>query len=148
MTLGPQSERYRQPTVKRLGMEDGWWFFCPHFLNLGVPLVFVDTCLVPEAGHRGLEVLGEREPDTPLLPAGLRIRSLGDGLSFYGTGRQPPLLASHWFRTLNLPQSLHSYPVIGVIVGDSYALQLTWSALWRCRIGTVAQVDTDSWSQR
>lgn len=135
MKAVPDYERFRQPTVKRLGLEEGWWFFCPHFLNLGLPLLFVDACLLPGAEDLGFESFGTRRPEIPLPSVDLRVELLGDGVSLYSSGRQSHFVAGHWFRKLRLlPLPAHDSSV-GILVGDSYALQLTWSTLWRCRIG-------------
>lgn len=142
MTSGASYDSFLQPTVKRLGLDDGWWFFCTHFLNLGLPLVFIDSCLLPRAEDLGLEALGTRKPETPLPLVDLRITLLGNGVTLYNADASPPVVAAHWFRSLELP-SARPASSVGIIVGDSYALQLSWSALWRCRIGAAAHNQTE-----
>lgn len=141
MTAAMDRERFRQPTVKRLGLEDGWWFFCSHFLNLGFPLLFVDACLFPEADQLGLENLDTRRPDTPWPPVDLRVGLLGGGARLYGATSPPRLVTGHWFRQITFPE-LPSPRIIGVAVGDSYALQLSMSAFWTCRVGTAVVIES------
>lgn len=135
MTELTDHERFRQPTVKRLGLEDGWALFCPHFLNLGVPVLFVDACLIPEAEHLGFEPFGTRKPDAPLPMVDLHMTLLGNGVTLHNAHRHRDLMTSHWFRAITLPQALQSASHVGILVGESYALDLTWSALWTCCIG-------------
>lgn len=141
MTAVTNDERFRQPAIKRLGLDDGWWFFCPHFLNLGLPLVFVDACLLPEAEQLDLENFGSRKPHTPLPEIDFGVGLLGGRVGLYNTATPPKLVTAHWFRKLTLPRALQATRV-GLIVGDSYALELTWSALWTCRVGTMTIADS------
>lgn len=139
MTTATHHECFRQPTIKRLGLDDGWWFFGPHFLNLGLPLVFIDACLFPAAEELGLEHFGRRRPDSPLPSIDLGIGLLGDAVGLHVADQRQGFFAAHWFRQLRLPSPTQTTSM-AIVVGDSYALQLTWSALWTSHIGVTTNV--------
>lgn len=135
------SMRIRQPQVRKLGLDDGWWFFCPHFLNFGFPVVFVDACFVPELTDLGLEELGSRRPGTPFPSIDIRVRLLGNSVSLY-LGEERQLVANHLFRAVTLPAVRSAPSELGIIVGDSYALQLSACALFNSFVGCSHQVES------
>src|SRR4051794_13702527 len=95
MTTDVLANRLQQPTIKRLGLDDGWWFFCPHFLNIGFPLLFIDACLLPEAEDLGLEQFGARSPHIPLPSANPRVRLFGGGVSLHTADPWHRMITSH-----------------------------------------------------
>jgi len=138
MITDATSERFRQPVVKRLGFEDGWWLLSPHFLKLGMPLVLVDECLLPESASKHLEVFGARRPQTPFATSGVRAEWHGHGVLLRDVQRDGRMLAWHWFRAPTLPIPPTAARLLLLVVGDSSALQASWSALWTSRVGVAA----------
>ncbi len=125
------------PQVARLGFHDGWLLLNPCFLNLGLPVLLIDHRILEGADRLGLEPFGSRNPRQPLPAANVRAEINGGGISLWSTwNSQPVLLAAHWFHSspAALPESQRLGRLI-LITGDSYAVQLSWSALWTCRIG-------------
>lgn len=136
MTAVRPCERFRQPVIKRLGFEEGWWLLSPRFLKLGLPLVLVDECLLPKSAAARLEVFGARRPAAPFPNAGLRTEWHGNGIQLYDAQQDSRTLASHWFRTPSLPTpDATAASLVLLVVGDSYALRESWSALWTSRVG-------------
>lgn len=127
------------PTVARVGFDDGWLILGPHFLNFRLPSLLVDYRLAGEAG-RGLETFGAHRPTDPWTLAAVHIRSAYGHLGI--VGNQPAvLIASRWLgEGLRV---MHGYDKMIVMVGDTHAVQLSWSALWTCRIG-LANVTTSA----
>lgn len=126
------------PQLARLGFDDGWLVLGPHFLNLGLP-VLIDHRLIDSAETLGLEPFGTRDPRQPLRPARVRVGIAGGGVWLWSSQRsRRALLAAHWFEPI--PGALLAQQSLGVVfmTGDTYAVQLSWSALWTCRIGIAA----------
>lgn len=138
MTAIEAPERFRQPMIKRLGFEDGWWLLSPHFLKLGLPVVLVDECFLPEHALRHLEFFGTQKPEVPLPHSGMRVEWRGYGIQLYDTQRDSRALASNWYRTSTLPIPPATASVLLLLVGNSYALHESWSALWSSRVGVAA----------
>lgn len=127
----------RNPTVARLGFDDGWLVLGPHFLKLGLPVLLVDHRLVGPVDGLGLESFGSRDPRRPLESAKIRAVLNGGGVSLWAaSAAHQSLLAAHWFEP-SPAAVLESQPVqrLILIVGDTYDVELTWSALWTCFVG-------------
>jgi hypothetical protein len=113
------------PRVDRAGFDDGWLILGPHFLNFGVPSLLVDYRLADEAGC-GLEIFGVHRPEEAWIPAAVHITSTAANGGIWGN-QSIVLIASRRFgRGLEV---LDGYDELIVMVGDTYAVQLTWSAL-------------------
>ena len=120
------------PAVARLGFDRGWHFLAPTFLNFKVPAVLIDHRLIDDA-DLNLEPFANHHPDTPWRTANALLRLSGETISLWQ--RQPEQLI-----TMTVPSTAASdlsspRPLI-LLVGNSYNVQLTWSALWTCHIGT------------
>lgn len=137
-TVAPAAAITRMPQVARLGFDNGWLSLSPHFLNLGLPVLLVDYRLVEDVEMLKLESFGSRDPRQPLHTAGVQAEVSGGGVSLWSTyGQQPTLMAAYWREPI--PTALlHSQRLEHLIlmIGDTYAVQLSWSALWTdCYIG-------------
>lgn len=139
MTAWPPELQFRQPTIKRLGFDDGWWHFKSHFLNLGFPTLLIDACLLPNSTVLNLSLFSECPPDSRWPTTELMIKIFGSGASLHVAGSNE-LVAWHWFRCKELNPAPSSGSTIGIFVGDSHSLELSWSALWTFRVGLVTPV--------
>ena len=119
------------PTIARLGFDDGWLILGPHFLNFGLPSLLVDHRIAGDAGL-GLETFGAHSPRDPWPWAPVQV-CRADGHVSIWSRRSPVLIASRWFA--EEPAALDGYDQVIAMVGDTHAVQLSWSALWTCRIG-------------
>lgn len=119
------------PAAARLGFDRGWLFLQPTFLNFGLPAVLIDRRLISNP-DLGLEPLAQRDPFTPWCEANARLRDCNGVLGLWQ--RRPEELVA-----VN-PQpaaatSGASHDRIILLVGDTYEIGLSWSALWACRAG-------------
>ena len=130
------------PALARLGCDDGWLSLSPYFLNFGTPALLVDQQILGSPPYLGLEPFGHRDPLRPLPRSTIQISIAGGGVALYSrpqTGRR--LLAAHWFD--DREASIHRWPATRttvLIVGDTRDVELSWSALWTCWIGTSSSV--------
>lgn len=119
------------PTIARFGFDDGWLILGPHFLKFGLPGLLIDYRLADEVCE-GLETFGARHPENPWTPAAVDIRCTNGYVGIW-TKHPTALVASRWLgKDLD---RLKGYDRLLVMVGDTHAVQLSWSALWTCRIG-------------
>jgi hypothetical protein len=130
------------PALARLGCDDGWLSLSPYFLNFRTPVLLVDQQIVGWPQRLGLEPFGDRDPSRSLPTSTIRTSISGGGVALYARSRTgQALLAAHWFDDHEAP--IHRWPstrTIVLIVGDSRAVQLSWSAIWTCWIGRARQL--------
>lgn len=124
------------PTIARLGFDNGWLLLKPSFLNLGLPILFVDHRLLGPPAEFGLQPFASWDPNSPLPVASVAVAVLGNGVSLWSCDPKPRLFAWHWFDT-QADIRIVPIPAIGILCGDSYSVELSWSALWSCHIGAV-----------
>ena len=132
-TAAPPARLGQLPPIKRLGFDDGWACFGPTFLNFGYPSIFVDACFTPGYDRLGFEPFGSRAPLSPLPGVEVHVHVLGACVSLLPTSDAIPA-ASHYF-ALSEAGALRAACGLVVLVGDSWDLELSWSALWRCQVG-------------
>ena len=125
------------PEVARLGFDAGWLILGPHFLKFGLPTVLVDHRIAGDASL-GLEIFGAHRPGTPWAPALVQVCRVRRHVSLLSTPSLV-LIASRSFA--QDPAALDGYSQVLAMVGDTHAIQLSWSALWAGRIG-LAQLST------
>ena len=119
------------PAVARLGFDRGWHFLAPTFLNFKMPTVLIDHRLIDDA-DLNLEPFADHHPDTPWRTANALLRLSSETISLWQ--RQPEQLITTIFRPSGANRLDDSNQLI-LIIGDTYDVQLTWSALWTCHIG-------------
>lgn len=124
------------PPVARLGFDDGWLVLGPTFLNLQTPVLLVDQVHIgPHTGF-GLEPFGSRDPRSSFPACLIRLVVAGNGVSLWTTlGEHLGLLATHWFEAPVVSTIFMGSPSVVLLVGDTYAVQTSWSAMWTCLIG-------------
>ena len=120
------------PAVARLGFDRGWHFLAPTFLNFKVPAVLIDHRLIDDA-NLNLESFANHHPDTPWRTGNALLRLSVETISLWQ--RQPEQLITTTVPSTAASDLSSPRPLI-LLVGDSYNVQLTWSALWTCHIGT------------
>lgn len=129
------------PTVARLGFDDGWLLLNPTFLNLQKPVLLVDQIHTGPHAGLGLEPFGSRDPRSSLPACRIRLVVAGSGVSLWTTlGEHAGLLATHWFEAHDAPTTCCGSTELILFVGDTYAVEMSWSALWTCSIGK-ARID-------
>ena len=123
----------RLPRIARLGFDDGWLVLAPTFLNLGVPILLVDYQIVGPT-DLGLEPFSSHRPATPWARAKAHLDQHGGSLALW-TDDPPRLVTERW---LDLGTCrIDEYQHMILLVGDTQAVQLSWSALWSCSIGKI-----------
>lgn len=124
------------PPVARLGFDAGWLLLTPTFLNLQRPVLLVDQIHIGPTTGLGLEPFGSRDPRSPLGACGIEVVVAGSGVSLWSAPVEPRgLLATHWFDTCNYGDACWGSSEVVLLVGDTYAVDTSWSALWSCLIG-------------
>ena len=122
---------FAQPPVARFGFDNGWHFFPPSFLNLGMPGVLVDSrllaCPVPDLEH-----FAERDPGSPWRDTKFRLRC-SDGCTSVWL-REPDRLVATSFGYSQFTTMSQQHRVV-LFVGNSYDVELSWSSLWDCQVG-------------
>ena len=120
------------PAVARLGFDRGWLVLAPTFLNLGLPTLLVDHRLVGDA-NLNLEPFADHRPGKNWQEANSSIRIYWDGtIGLWQTS--PEELITTQLRPTGW-NDLAGHNQCLLVVGETYHVQLTWSALWRCAIG-------------
>jgi len=131
------------PALARLGFDYGWLFLSPRFLNLGQPSLLVDRQLIGDAQKLGLEPFGCHDPRHPFSTTKILVGLRFAEVSLWSVLSSAPRLLARASVDKDLPEiaDIARARCCNVIVGDTYAVQLSWSALWRCDIGaaTVGQ---------
>lgn len=134
------------PAIARLGCDDGWLSLSPSFLNFGMPVLLVDQQILGCPQRLGLEPFGLRDPSRSFPLSTTRTSICGGGVALYARPRSShALLAAHWFD--NCEASIHQWPssrMILLVVGPTREIELSWSALWTCWIGTSLVSGCDS----
>lgn len=118
--------------VARLGFDDGWLLLGPTFLNLQCPLLLVDQALIGTTAGFGLELFGHRDPRSALPVCGINVLSSGSGVSLWT--EPSTCLASHWFDS-PVATADANVPQLVLLIGNTYEVEMSWSALWACVIG-------------
>lgn len=118
------------PPIARLGFDDGWLLLGPTFLNFKLPAIVVDHRLVGPTGF-GLETFADRTPGDPWSRSTIDVLRCGGQIAL----RSPQIgsFASHWFD--RSAYVLNGFKKLILIIGDTHALELSWSELWECSIG-------------
>jgi hypothetical protein len=125
------------PPVRRLGFDCGWLLLGPTFLNLGRPVLLIDTALLGDAASYGLEPFGTRNPRKPLPGARLLVEVSGHLVGIWATSAPDRDLIT--IGTFDQPADLSALSFterVVLMVGDTWAAQQTWSTLWQFAIGT------------
>lgn len=124
------------PPVARFGFDDGWLLLKPTFLNLQGPVLLVDQIHIGTPITHGLEPFGSRDPRLRLPVCRIRVVICGSGVTLWTTrDRQRCLIAAHWFEAPDVPTICWGSAEMVLLVGDTYAVQTSWCALWTCLIG-------------
>lgn len=123
------------PTVARLGFDDGWLLLGPTFLKLQRPVLLVDRMHLGSTAGLGFESFGSRDPRLGLPVCGVEIHICGSGVSLWT--KPSTCLASHWFDTVHSSVVQVVSPDVVLLVGDTYGVEASWSALWMCFVGLV-----------
>ena len=136
------------PTVTRVGFDHGWLCLSRCFLNLGSPVLLVDRLLLGlEDGYSlGLELFGLRNPRYALPETRIRIEFHVGHLVALCADRHPEppvLLAWHQY---NVSCSAWQGAAEGdgpivLMIGNTYAVENNWAALWECYIGLAGSVN-------
>lgn len=119
--------------VARLGFDDGWLLLGPTFLNLQRPVLLVDRMYLSSTIGLGFESFGCRDPRSSLPDCGVDVLVCGGGVSLWDKSSR--CLASHWFDDVALPAVRIDSEEIVLLVGDTYEVEASWSALWLCLVG-------------
>lgn len=132
----------RLPPLARLGFDYGWLFLSPRFLKLGQPCLLVDRQLVGDLHGLGLEPFGRRDPQQPFTTTKIVVRVRGRQLSLWAAPRSTPSLLAVADVDTESPDTTYLARAVCfmLLVGDTYTVQLSWSALWTCDVG-LAMVD-------
>jgi hypothetical protein len=124
--------------VARLGFDDGWLMLSRRFLNFGLPVLLVDYRLLEPVQWLGLEHFGLRDPRRRLRTIKVQAEVAGGGVILWSTpATKRSLLAAHWFEQVPAPLHDRALDSMILITGDTYRVQLSWSALWTCSIGVM-----------
>ena len=124
------------PQVARLGFDGGWLVLGPHFLNLGRPVLLVDRVHIGPCATFGLEPFGSRDPHSPLPASLIEVDLVGSEVSLWTAKCSDRcLLVARWFDDGESCDLVGDSPGVALLVGDSYAVEASWSALWTCMIG-------------
>lgn len=122
------------PAVARVGFDHGWYLTGPTFLNLGVPLLLVDQLFVGDpAGYR-LERLGGRNPHEPLPMGTLTVQRSGRYVALHTRHHIEPLTIGAFADPMVLDH-LDRTDRVAMAVGDTWAVEQSWCAVFRCAIG-------------
>ena len=125
------------PRIARIGFDHGWHLTGPTFLNLGIPVLLVDQLFVGDPGTYRLEVLGGRNPRTPLPTSNLTVQWSGRFVALYAPHHAEPL-AIGAFADPSVLRHLDRTRIVAVAVGDTWAIEQSWCALFRAAIGIAA----------
>lgn len=127
----------------RLGFDRGWLRLDPSFLNLGLPSVLVDHRLIGPVRDLGFERFGDHNPARSFPSVSVVAEVWGQyAITLFterrgGLGRGP-VLAQTWFdnqHTASWSTSLRNDQELLIMVGDTFAIELGWAALWDANIG-------------
>jgi hypothetical protein len=131
------------PGVARLGFDDGWLLLGPTFLNLQRPVLLVDQALIASTAGLGLESFGSRNPRARLPVCGIGVLRCGSGVSLWT--ERSSCLAYHWFDAAPPATAHPKVRQVVLLVGNTYEIEASWSALWTCLIGLARtrQLDSD-----
>lgn len=136
--------RTSQPPVARLGFDEGWLLLGPTFLDLRRPVLLVDKILIGPTSTLGLEPFNSRNPRVRLNVCRIQVVTAGSGISLWtGSGASRCLLAAGWevaSRSRDICWATHD---IILLVGDTYAVEVSWSAIFACLIGAATVQGTD-----
>jgi len=126
------------PPVARLGFDDGWLFLDSTFLNLQKPVLLVDQVHIGPSNTLGLEPFGSRNPRRGLPACRIEVGVVGNGVTLWTTRKgERSMLAAHWFAAApDIGRICCASSQVVLIVGDTYAVGTSWSALWTCLIGS------------
>ena len=123
----------RLPRIARPGFDDGWLVLAPTFLMFGVQVLLIDYLLVGPT-DLGIEMFGNHKPTMPWAPAKAHLDQHGGSLALW-TDDPQILVAQRW---LDLgAHRVDEYHQMILLVGDTQAVQLSWSALWGCSVGKI-----------
>lgn len=124
------------PPLARLGFDYGWLMLRPTFLNLRRPVLLVDKQLLGSTLGRGLEPFGSRDPRKRLPDCRVEVGIVGHTVNLWSESSS--CLASHWFDWVNPQDDFATSGEMVLLVGSTYAVESSWSALWTCKIGRAA----------
>lgn len=120
----------RLPQVAHVGFDHGWLLLGPTFLNLGMPMLLIDKLFVGDVATYGLEEFGARDPHSPLPASHLLVERSGRFVGLQdlcSTDREPIVVG-----TIPDPTDLlSSWEHLVLAVGDTWAAEHSWSALWQ-----------------
>lgn len=123
--------------MARLGFDDGWLLLNPTFLNLQKPVLLVDQVHIEPSDTLGLEPFGSRNPHCALPACRIEVGVIGNGVTLWTTqAGERCMLATHWFAAApDIGRICCSSPEVVLLVGGTYAVEISWSALWTCLVG-------------
>ena len=124
---------WQQPVrpVAHIGFGCGWLVLAPTFLNFGLPAVLVDSRLVQDTNLR-LEPFANHDPSLPWREADACLRYSPGTLELWRL-RPEQLIAAEFQAGGTAVLARHDRVIL--LVGNSYDVQLSWSALFDCLIG-------------
>uniref|UniRef100_UPI00321FE241 hypothetical protein n=1 Tax=Paracoccus sp. TaxID=267 RepID=UPI00321FE241 len=131
--------RERLPQVAHVGFDHGWLLLGPSFLNLGMPMLLVDRVFLGDVAAFGLERFGTRDPHTRLPKSHLVVERSGRFIGIRGDrSTDGTLIAIGAFSdpTCLDPLSVSKHLVLAV--GETWAAEHSWSALWRFCVGVAS----------
>lgn len=120
--------------LARIGFGSGWLILAPTFLNFGLPAVLVDYRLIQDADLQ-LEPFASHDPLAPWWEANARLRYSDGKLGLWRLGPERLIAAELQVGGAAGIAELSSHNRMVLLIGDTYDVQLSWSALWGCRIG-------------
>lgn len=125
---------WQQPVrpVAQIGFGCGWLVLASTFLNFGLPAVLVDSRLVQEP-NLGIELFANHDPSLPWREADACLRYSDGTLGLWRL--RPEQLIAGEFQAGGMA-GLARHDRVILLLGNSYNVQLSWSALFDCRIGT------------
>lgn len=123
----------RLPPVARLGFDGGWLLLGPTFLNLRRPVLLVDALLLGSTVGLGLELFGSRDPRARLPNCRVEVGVMGNSVTLWSEPRS--CLATHWFDWVDPENDFARFTELVLLVGSTYAIESSWSALWTCSVG-------------
>lgn len=132
-SLAEACSQTRLPPLARLGFDDGWLMLRPTFLNLRRPVLLVDKLLLGSIVGLGLEPFGSRDPRARLPDCRVEVAVVGNSVSLWSESRS--CMASHWFDRVDPRVDFARFAEMVLLVGSTYAIESSWSALWTCSIG-------------
>jgi hypothetical protein len=139
------------PLVAQLGFDHGWLCLSPSFLNLQLPVLLVDRRLLPDPTQLGLDPFGSRDPRLP-LPTTLIVVQHHPGAMISIWDHHPGDPSAQllgWHRAIPTRDVQHASWVHAgggasraiLIIGDTYRIELCWTALWESHIGHAQLID-------